>query len=248
MALFHALDSLVLHRFDRLTVPSWGALLELKRWPTLRGRAQVIHHAANAVDEVFPAPHPDMPALPARTGGPLISIVGRLQAVKGHRIFLETARKVLTKRPDAQFWIVGDGELRNELEAFTSKLGLTHAVSFLGYRTDARCAMALSDVVVCTSYYEAFPRSVLEALALARPVVATSVGGIPEAILDGETGMLVPAGDRDATASAILRLLDDKELAGRLATAGRKLVLQRYTVEAQASALAALYREALACT
>lgn len=189
-----------------------------------------------------------MPALPARAGGPLISIVGRLQAVKGHRIFLESACKVLAKRPDAQFWIVGEGELRSELEAFTSKLGLTRAVSFPGYRPDARYAMTLSDVVVCASLYEAFPRAVLEALALARPVVATCVGGIPEAILDGETGLLVPAGDPDAMAAAVLRLLDDRELARRLGAAGQKLVGRLYTMDAQASALAAVYREALACT
>jgi glycosyltransferase involved in cell wall biosynthesis len=248
MRLFQALDSLVLHRFDRLTVPSRGALQELKRWPVLRSRAQVVHHGVDAMDDVFPAPLPSVSDLPARTGGAVISIVGRLQAVKGHRLFLETARKVLMKRPDARFWIVGDGELRDELESIASNLDLTPAVSFLGYRKDAGYAMALSDVVVCASLYEAFPRAVLEAFALERPVVATSVGGIPEVVIDGETGMLVPAGDPDATAAAVLHLLDDRELARRLAAAGRKLVSQRYTVAGQASALAALYREALACT
>ncbi len=174
-------------------------------------------------------------------------MVGRLQAVKGHRTFLESAQKVLAERPDAQFWIVGDGELRHELEARTAHLGLTQAVSFLGYRSDAWCAMAVSDVVVSASFYEAFPRNLLEALALERPVVATSVGGIPEIVVDGETGILAPPGDPDALAAAVLRLIKDPELAQRLATAGRKLVGQRYTVEAQASALAGLYREALAC-
>ena len=244
MGLFQALDSLVLHRFDRLTAPSTGALQELRRWPSLRRRSQVIHHA---IEDVTLTPHIPGPAWPPRTGGPLISIVGRLQAVKGHRIFLESARKVLTERPDAQFWIVGDGELRHELEAFTAQLGLTRAVSFLGYRSDALHAMAVSDVVVCASFYEAFPRTLLEALALERPVVATSVGGVPEIVVDEETGILVPAGDPDALAAAVLRLLRDRELAQRLAAAGRKLVGQHYTLEAQSSALAALYREALAC-
>jgi glycosyltransferase involved in cell wall biosynthesis len=244
MGLFQALDSLVLHRFDRLTVPSRGALQELKRWPSLRGRSQVIHHA---IEKASPAPQPQGSDWPVRNGGPLISIVGRLQAVKGHRIFLESARKVLTERPDAQFWIVGDGELRDELEAMTAQLGLKNAVSFLGYRSDASYAMAVSDVVVCASSYESFPRTLLEALALERPVVATSVGGIPEIVLDGETGILAPAGDPDALAAAVLRLIKDPELAQRLAVAGRKLVGQRYTLEAHASALAAIYREALAC-
>jgi glycosyltransferase involved in cell wall biosynthesis len=181
MGLFQALDSLVLHRFDRLTVPSEGALRELKRWPALR-RSQVIHHA---VEEVSTIPEGATSCWSVGTGGPVISIVGRLQAVKGHRVFLESARKVLTRRPDARFWIVGDGELRAELEALTARLGLTHAVSFLGYRSDAGQAMTMSDVVVCASLYEAFPRTILEALALERPVVATATGGIPELIVHG---------------------------------------------------------------
>ncbi len=244
MGVFQTLDSLVLHRFDRLTAPSTGALQELRRWPSLRRRSQVIHHA---IEDLPSTPRLPMPAWPSRTGGPLISIVGRLQAVKGHRIFLESARKVLTERPDAQFWIAGDGELRHELEAFTAQLGLTRAVSFLGYRSDVSQAMAMSDVVVCSSFYEALSRTLLEALTLERPVVATSVGGIPEIVVDGETGILAPAGDADALAAGVLRLLKDRELAQRLAAAGRKLVGQRYTLEAQSSALAALYREALAC-
>jgi glycosyltransferase involved in cell wall biosynthesis len=248
MGLFQALDSLVLHRFDRLTVPSGGALQELKRWPSLRRRSQVVHHAIeHASEEVPAAPRLPGPAWPLRTAGPLISIVGRLQAVKGHSIFLESAGKILAERPDAQFWIVGDGELRDELEALSAQLGLTNAVSFLGYRSDASYAMTVSDVVVCSSFYEAFPRNLLEALTLERPVVATSVGGIPEIIVDGETGILAPASDPDALAAAVLRLLKHPELAQRLAVAGRKLVGQRYTVEAQASSLAAIYREALAC-
>ena len=80
-------------------------------------------------------------------------------------------------------------------------------------------AMAMSDVMVCASFYEAFPRTLLEALALERPVVATSVGGIPEIVVDGETGILAPAGDPDALAAAVLRLLKDRELRS---TAGRR--------------------------
>jgi len=243
MGLFQALDSLVLHRFAGLTVPSRAALQELKRWPALRRRSQVIHHAVEDVS-LDKAP---TPGWPSRNGGPVISIVGRLKPVKGHRIFLESARKVLAARPDAQFWIVGAGDLRDELEALTLRLGLKGAVSFLGYRDDAGHAMAQSDVIVCASSYEAFPRAVLEALALERPVVATSVGGIPEIVIDGQTGLLAPAGDPDSLAAAVLRLINDPDFARRLAAAGRRLVAERYTMEAQASALAALYREVLGC-
>jgi glycosyltransferase involved in cell wall biosynthesis len=106
--------------------------------------------------------------------------------------------------------------------------------------------MTSSDVVVCASSYESFPQSSLEALALGRPLVATSVGGLVEVVRDGETGILVPPGDPDSMAAAILRLLDDRELARRMGAAGRDFITQTYTLEAQAAALAALYHEALA--
>ncbi len=245
MALFQGLDSLVLHRFHRLTTPSQGALQELTHWPSLLRRTRVIHHA------VAPAACPEhgrVAMLEAPNGhSPVITIVGRLQAVKGHRVFLESARQVLAKRPDARFWIVGEGELREKLEAASLQLGLANAVSFLGYRNDVSSLMASSDVVVCASSYESLSRTLLEALALNRPVVAPSVGGVPEIIRNGETGLLVPAGDPGAMASGILRLLNDRDFAQRLATAGRKYVGEHFTLEAQASALAGLYREALAC-
>jgi glycosyltransferase involved in cell wall biosynthesis len=244
MGLFQGLDSLVLHRFDRLTVPSRGALEELKHWPKLLSKAHVIRHAVDCASLARDGP---VAGLPESTGGPVVSIIGRLQAVKGHQVFLESARRVLLKKPDARFWVVGEGELRGELEAVTSRLGLAGAVSFLGYRNDIPNVMASSDVIACASSYESGPRCVLEALSLGRPVVATSVGGIPEIISDGETGMLVPPGDPEALAAAIARLLADRELACSLGTAGRKLIEERYTGEAQASAMAAFYREALAC-
>jgi glycosyltransferase involved in cell wall biosynthesis len=245
MALFQALDSLVLHRFHRLTTPSQGALQELKHWPSLLRRTRVIPHAIDL--DAYPKDGPVAELHPRNGHGPVISIVGRLQAVKGHRIFLESARQVLSKRPDARFWIVGEGELREKLEAASLRLGLANAVSFLGYRNDVHTLMASSDVVVCASSYESLSRSVLEALALSRPVVAPSVGGIPEIIRDGETGLLVPASDPGAMAAGILRLLNDRDFAQRLGTAGRKFVSEHFTWETQASALAVLYREVLAC-
>jgi glycosyltransferase involved in cell wall biosynthesis len=238
MALFQGLDSLVLHRFDHLTIASRGALQELKHWPTLLRKTRVIHHGIS---------EPAAEAAPPNGHGKIVSIVARLQAVKGHRVFLESARRVLSRKPDTRFWIVGDGELRQELERASRQLGLAKDVSFLGYRNDARTVIASSDVVVCTSSFEEFPRCVLEALSLGRPVVASSVGGIPEIIRDGETGLLVPPGDPGAMASGILRLLDDSDFARQLATAGQKFVDENFTLEAHASALASLYREVLAC-
>jgi glycosyltransferase involved in cell wall biosynthesis len=238
MALFQGLDSLVLHRFDRLTVPSQGALSELRAWPSLRRRTRVIHHSMDANRIGGPG---------VRSGdgsAPVVLIVGRLQAVKRHDLFLRSAREVLSARPDARFWIAREGELREKLETMTARLGLSNAVSFLGHRTDIESLMAMSDVVVCSSAYEALSRAVLEALALARPVVATAVGGLPELIRDGETGILVPPDDPQAMAAGILRLLNDGGLAQRLGSAGYAHVVKHFTSEA--GNVAMLYREVLA--
>ena len=241
MRAFQGLDSLVLHRFDRLSVPSHGALQELKRWTALRRVAHVIHHSVEWAPDGSPASAAPWP----EPSGPVVAIVGRLQAVKGHRLFLEAARHVLARRPDTRFWIVGEGELRGELATLTARLGLTDAVSFLGYRADVAEVMRRSDVVVSASQYEAFPRNLLEALALERPVVAMAVGGVPEIVIDGETGLLVHAREPLALGSAVMRLLGDPALARRLASAGRALVGERYAPEAHACRLAAFYREAL---
>jgi glycosyltransferase involved in cell wall biosynthesis len=244
MALLQGLDSLVLHRFHRLTSPSRGALAELQGWPALLRRTRVIHHSAGASLTGFSEPAADFAG---NNGAPVVSIFGRLQRVKGHRLFLASARRVLASKPETQFWIVGEGELRGELEAIVSRLGLTHAVRFLGYRNDTCKVMSSSSVVVCASSYESFPQATLEALALGRPVVATSVGGIPELIRDGETGLLVAPGNADSMADAILRLLNDPDLARRLGGAGRALIAKTYSMDKQAGDLAALYREALEC-
>ena len=111
--------------------------------------------------------------------------------------------------------------MRAELEAAASRLGVANSVSFLGYRDDAISLMASSDIVVSASSYESFGRSLVEAQAVGRPVVATAVGGTPEIIRDGRSGILVPYGDAEAMATAVLRLLEDKQLARRMGAAGR---------------------------
>jgi len=238
MTLFQALDSLVLHCFSRLTSPSRGALAEMRRWPSLLRRTKVIYHTMESAETSAVRP---------RTGGPVVSIVARLQAVKGHRVFLESAQKVLATRPDARFQIVGDGELRDDLMEYAARLGIRESVFFLGYREDILAVIAESDIVACSSFYEALPRCLLEALSVGRPVVATDCGGIPEIIRDEETGLLVPPGDPESLANSILRLMNDPALADRLGQEGRRLVREHFTLEAQCDSLAALYREALGC-
>jgi glycosyltransferase involved in cell wall biosynthesis len=159
---------------------------------------------------------------------PLIGIAGRLVPVKAHEIFLQAAVRIRAAMPNAQFLIIGDGERRQELEAMTDDLGLTASVRFLGWRRDMARVYADLDVVALTSLNEGSPVALIEALASARPVVSTAVGGVPEVVVNGQTGLTVPVSDVQGFADAILTLLRDLALANRLGAAGRQHVYPRY--------------------
>jgi glycosyltransferase involved in cell wall biosynthesis len=162
------------------------------------------------------------------TDVPLIGIVGRLVPIKATEIFLQAAVQIRAALPRTEFVIVGDGERRQELETLASHLGLAAAVHWLGWRRDMVRVYADLDVVALTSRNEGSPVVLIEALASARPVVSSAVGGVPEVVVDGETGLTVPVSDVPALAEAILSLLRAPVLAKSLATAGRRHVYPRY--------------------
>lgn len=155
---------------------------------------------------------------------PLVGIVARLVPIKAHEVFLEAAALVSGRLPECRFLVVGDGELHSELEAMTRRLELSGAVRFLGWRRDLDRIYADLDVVVLCSRNEGSPVSLIEAMAAARPVVATRVGGVPDLVEDGVNGRLVPAGDPAALAKSIVELLSDPEHARVLGRAGRTRV------------------------
>ncbi|MBI4560759.1 MAG: glycosyltransferase, partial [Candidatus Rokubacteria bacterium] len=125
---------------------------------------------------------------------------------------------------DCRFLVVGDGELRSRLEAQVRALGLDSRVHFLGWRSDLPRVYADLDLVLLTSANEGLPVSVIEAMAAARPVVATRVGGVPDLVEDGVAGLLVPPGNPGALAEAIVTLLADPERRRDMGEAGRKRV------------------------
>jgi len=197
-------------------------------------------------------------------GTPLVGVVARLEPEKGHPTLLEAWPEVLDAVPAARLLVVGEGSQRGTLEALAAELGLLgqHCagdacvgtrgarpgarVVFTGRRDDVPSVTAALDVAVLPSYREALGLAVLEAMALSRPVVATHVGGIPEMIEPGRTGLLVPPHDAPALAAAIVRLLTDHPLADTLARAGHDLVHQRFCVELMADAVARIYDEGAA--
>jgi glycosyltransferase involved in cell wall biosynthesis len=159
---------------------------------------------------------------------PLVGIVARLVPIKAHELFFEAAASVRQRVPQAQFIVIGDGERRAELEALVEGLGLRPSVRFVGWRSDMPHVYADLDVVALTSRNEGSPVALIEALAAARPVVSTAVGGVPEVVIHGQTGLTVPARDAPRLAEAIVELLQNPDLAARLGQAGRRHVYPRY--------------------
>jgi glycosyltransferase involved in cell wall biosynthesis len=177
---------------------------------------------------------------------PLIGIVARLVPIKAHEVFFKAAARVLQEEPRAHFVVVGDGERRAELEALVDRLGIRHALTFLGWRRDMVSVYADLDVVTLTSLNEGSPVALIEALAAARPVVSTRVGGVPEVVIDEVTGLTVPPSDPAAMAGSVLKLLRDRDLAARLASAGRRHVYPRYDSSRLVDDVRSLYLRELA--
>ncbi len=174
---------------------------------------------------------------------PLVGMVGRLVPVKDVPTFLKAALRVRVARPDVRFVLVGDGEERRALEALSGSLGLAGAVHFAGWRRDLAAVYADLDVVVNASRNEGTPVALIEALAAERPVVATAVGGTPDLLGRDERGLLVPPGEPEALARAILETLDAPEPARARARAGRAHALQAHSCERLLHEMDALYRE-----
>jgi len=176
----------------------------------------------------------------------IVGVVGRLEPEKGHPTLIDAWPRVLRTVPDAYLLIVGEGSRREALEHQVAELGIGSRVIFTGRRDDVPAVTAALDVAVLPSYREAQGLTILEAMALSRPVVASNVGGIPEMVEDGRTGLLVPPHDPGALAAAIIRLLVDHPLADMLARAGHDLVHERFCLELMVRSIEDLYDEGAA--
>ena len=174
---------------------------------------------------------------------PIVGVVGRLELEKGHPTLLEAWPLVLEQVPGAYLVIVGEGSRLDALHQTVLERGIERHVIFTGRRDDIPAITAALDVAVLPSYREAQGLTILEAMAMSRPVVASNVGGIPEMIEDGVTGLLVPPHDPPALAAAIVRLLTDHPLADLLARAGHDLVHDRFCVQLMVNAVQELYDE-----
>jgi glycosyltransferase involved in cell wall biosynthesis len=162
---------------------------------------------------------------------PTVGNIGALVPHKGQRYLIEAALTVVQRLPDVRFLIFGEGELRQTLEQMVKKLRLERHVLLVGFRPDVLSLLKSLDVFVMSSVTEGLGTSVLDAMACRKPVIGTKAGGIPEMVVEGETGLLVPARDPDALATAILALLEQPARRNAFGRAGRERVEQRFSVD-----------------
>jgi glycosyltransferase involved in cell wall biosynthesis len=175
----------------------------------------------------------------------IVGTIGRLSRQKAQDDFLRAAAKVKEVVPKSKFFIVGEGEQRQELEDLAKHLGLQPDVIFTGYRSDVPELLRAFDVFVLPSIFEGLPLTILEAMAMTKPVVATRVDGVPEAVVDGETGTLVTPRDPAALASAIISLLQNPAMAQAMGQAARHRVETMFRQEIMVAQTEQLYTQLL---
>ncbi|MFH0946036.1 MAG: glycosyltransferase [Planctomycetota bacterium] len=178
-------------------------------------------------------------------GAETVGAVAHFAWHKGLEVLIDAIPEVVAARPATRFFLVGTGELAGELKQRARARAPEGTVIFPGFREDAPSFLRLFDVVAAPSFMEGLNTTNLDALGLARPVVASDVGGISEAVVDGVTRLLVPARDPHALSMAILRLLEDRPLARRLGEAGRRLVREKFSTDSMVEGTLDAYRAVL---
>lgn len=196
-----------------------------------------LHRIPNGLERTLLA---DAPAVPWDGGVRTFGILGRLSDEKNHEMFLRAAVRVTKARPDIRFVIAGDGPLKGRIEARIAELGLGSVVSVRGFVPADSFFRAVDALVLC-SRIENLPMSVMEASARGRPVIATAVGGVPDLVVDGETGLLVRSDEDSALAAAMVRLAGDPGLSTRLGAAGRRHMERGFLLEGAVTAHRTLY-------
>lgn len=174
---------------------------------------------------------------------PLVGVLSRLSAIKGLNHFLDAAAIVGRSHPSVRFLVIGDGDQRRNLEQQAERLGIRQRIIFTGFRTDTELVLSEVAVSVMPSLSEGLSNTLLESMSLGKPVVATRVGGNPEIVVEGSTGLLVEPQQSATLAEAILQLLSNPLRARQMGEAGRERVKQHFSVERAVGRTQQLYRD-----
>jgi len=174
----------------------------------------------------------------------LVGLISYLRTYKGHEYFIEAAGQIAARRADVTFVIVGEGPEEQPIRRRIEQAGLTTRIRMLGFRDDLLNVFRSLDVFAIPSVEgDTIPQVLMQALAMGIPVVSTTVGSIPDVVLEGETGYVVPPRDGRALADRIQRLLEDPVLRRRLGANGRALVEQSYSIEKMLDRMESVYRQ-----
>ena len=173
----------------------------------------------------------------------VVGTIGRLESIKGIEYFIDSAKMVLDAIPRAIFLVVGEGSLRLSLEERARRLGIGERIVFTGWREDIPEIMPIFDVLVLSSLNEAVGRVILEAGAAGKPVVATAVGGVPEIVKDGDTGILVPPMDSEEIARSVVDLLRNQEKRNGMGRSAREWVRNNFDEKKMVEGMDSIYRE-----
>jgi glycosyltransferase involved in cell wall biosynthesis len=204
-------------------------------------RIVVVHDGVD-IERVRQAPTANIYAeFHVPSGAPVVGNIAALVEHKGQKHLIDAAAIVCRRVPDARFVILGEGELRPALERQVKEVGLEKHVLLPGFRTDALSLLKAFDLFVMSSVTEGLGTSLLDAMAASRAVVATRAGGMPEVVLSGETGFIVPARDSEALAGAIVQLLKDQEMRERFALAGFERVRALFSADRMVDETIAVY-------
>lgn len=196
---------------------------------------EIVHYGISARNGVAPYEGAD----------PRLLCVGRLIPIKGHLVLLRALAQARSRVPGVTLDVAGRGPLEPALKSYARELGLAEAVRFLGFVSPVQRAIEDAAIVVVPSLGEGFGMVALEAMERARPVIASAVGGLPEIVADGETGLVVPSGDAEALAEAIVALAGDLERSAEMGRAGRERALAEFPPERSAERIEELYAAAL---
>lgn len=231
-------------RTDRFVTVSEAVARVLVAEGVDESRVIVAHNGVRVGDLRLAAKSPVPAGLPE--GHPLIGCVARLELVKGVDVFVRAAVVVARTRTDACFVVVGDGSQREMLERLGAELTAAGRLVFVGLVSPAAPVIAALDVCVVPSRSEGQSIVAVEAMALERPVVASAVGGLPEVVADGETGLLVPPDDPHSLAAAVLELLDDPGRAAAMGRAGLSRVVDHFSLDDQMRRYLTVFRSSVA--
>jgi glycosyltransferase involved in cell wall biosynthesis len=217
--------------------------LALREKLALPDHVSVVHNGIDISRFALPRTHDERSM--QRNGEFIVGTVGRLHEQKGHIFLLQAAALIRQTHPQVRFRIIGDGPLRAALQARARELGVSGIVEFLGARDDVPVQMQEFDVFVLPSLWEGLPYVLLEAMAAGVPIVTTDFSGVREVISDGVEGVIVPSGNPQALATALVDLLKDHARRAERGTKGAQLVKERFSLDAMVERTLEVYARAM---